>query len=165
MWIDNKLKIFSDNSSDILLFIKENKKIKNKGSKKEKVLSRLSFELSVPIQFQKSKEGWQLEQCKKWGCIGIHKDSYLRFNNTDDTMYQFKTKKLAPIIWLIKVSKLEKYKNIDFLLRSDYKEKTGILHIKGGVIFLFKELETDFNFCSLEKEIYFSKFDYMYKNK
>ena len=54
MWIKNILEIHSDNS-EVLFFVEDNKKIKKKSTKKEKVLSQLAFELSVPIQFQKSK--------------------------------------------------------------------------------------------------------------
>lgn len=146
MWIQNILDIHSDNS-EVLFFVEDNKKIKNK-----KVLSQLAFELSVPIQFKKSKEGWQSEQCKKWGCIGIHKNSSIKFTNINHARYEFKTRGFAPIIWLVKVSKLEKYKNITFVLKSDCKKKEGFIHIKGGVIVCFKELETEFRFCCCENE-------------
>ena len=151
MWIKNILEIHSDNS-EVLFFVEDNKKIKKKSTKKEKVLSQLAFELSVPIQFQKSKERWQSEQCKQWGCIGIHKNASVKFTNINHARYEFKTKQFAPIIWLIKVSKLEKYKNITFMLASDCEEKEGFIHIKGGIIVCFKELETEFSFCFCENK-------------
>jgi hypothetical protein len=151
MWIQNILEIHSDNS-EVIFFVEDNKKIKNKCTKKEKVLSQLAFELSAPIQFQKSKEGWQSEQCKQWGCIGIHKNASVKFTNINRARYEFKTKQFAPILWLIKVSKIEKYKNITFELLSVCGEKKGFINIKGGIIVCFKELETEFNFCFCENE-------------
>ena len=141
MWVQNVLDIHSNNS-EVLFFVKNNKKIRNK-----KVLSQLSFELSVPIEFQKSKEEWQSEQCKQWGCIGIHKNSCVKFKKRNHVRYEFKTKQFAPIIWLIKVSKLEKYKNITFELLSICGEKKGFRNIKEGIIVCFKELETKIKFC------------------
>ena len=99
-----------------------------------------------------SKEGWQLEQCKQWGCIGIHKNASVKFTSINHARYEFKTKQFAPIIWLIKVSKLEKYKNITFILKSECEEKEGFIHIKEGIIVCFKELETEFRFCFCENE-------------
>ena len=47
-------------------------------TKNEKVLSQLSFEQTVPINFQDSKQKWKTEQYKQWGCLGVHKDSSVK---------------------------------------------------------------------------------------
>ena len=151
MWVQNILEIYSDNS-EVLFFVENNKKIKNKCTKNEKVLSQLSFEQTVPINFQDSKQKWKTEQYKQWGCLGVHKDSSVKFLNINHALYKFRTGEFAPIIWLIKVSKLEKYKNITFMLISNCGEKEGILRIKGGNILCFKELETEIKFCCCENE-------------
>ena len=64
MWVQNILEIYSDNS-EVLFFVENNKKIKNKCTKNEKVLSQLSFEQTVPINFQDSKQKWKTEQYKQ----------------------------------------------------------------------------------------------------
>ena len=107
MWVQNILEIHSDNS-EVLFFVEDNKKIKNKCTKKEKVLSQLAFELSVPIQFQKNKEKWQSEQCKQWGCIGIHKNSSVKFLNINHALYKFKTKKICTYNMVNKSFKIRK---------------------------------------------------------
>ena len=125
MWVQNILEIHSDNS-EVLFFVENNKKIKNKCTKNEKVLSQLSFEQTVPINFQDSKQKWKTEQYKQWGCLGVHKDSSVKFLNINHALYKFRTGEFAPIIWLIKVSKLEKYKNINIIKRNSINTKKFI---------------------------------------
>ena len=129
--IYNRLEIYA-NKKKCCYFKKKNTLL----NKDWKYSSLLDFSKSVPVKncFD------NIEMIKQWGCYTNCFD--VKVNNKSNTsiVYVFKTGKFAPILWVIKISRI--YPKIIFNLtfNTSDKTKTGFINIKNSIITGYKEL-------------------------
>ena len=128
--INNRLEIYSSG--------KECSEFKTKNTllhKNWKYSLLLDFSKGVPVQNYFDR----IDMLKQWGCCTNCFD--IKVNNVNTSIvYVFKTGRFAPILWIIKISKLYPEITFNLTFSTSDKTRTGFLKIKNNIISDYKGL-------------------------